>query len=204
MSNPIHLPINPATATEEELESFRRQWREEVTARSRQPHSSSAAHQSTHSHSSKPHASQRNKAPAFSEKPRDAHDEHDEAEPHTYHDLGEKQFGRRLADPAPANNKTPVSALEHYEEAVNRETQGKLGDSLNLYRKAFKVCGILSVILASFLTRIAVRRSRPGDLQEETLSRSSPETCKLKSVQRICHRSKHCPPLPRRRLFQHH
>lgn len=33
----------------------------------------------------------------------------------------------------------PRSALEHYEKAVERENQGSLGDSLNLYRKAFRV-----------------------------------------------------------------
>jgi F-box protein 9 len=33
----------------------------------------------------------------------------------------------------------PVSALEHYEKAVERELAGKLGDSLSLYRKAFRV-----------------------------------------------------------------
>jgi len=33
----------------------------------------------------------------------------------------------------------PVSALDHYEKAVEREVAGKLGDSLNLYRKAFRV-----------------------------------------------------------------
>jgi F-box protein 9 len=38
-----------------------------------------------------------------------------------------------------AGNREPRSALEHYEKAVERESQGSLGDSLNLYRKAFKV-----------------------------------------------------------------
>ena len=36
-------------------------------------------------------------------------------------------------------SREPRSALEHYEKAVERESQGSLGDSLNLYRKAFKV-----------------------------------------------------------------
>ena len=35
-------------------------------------------------------------------------------------------------------SREPRSALEHYEKAVERESQGSLGDSLNLYRKAFK------------------------------------------------------------------
>ncbi|KAI9737691.1 MAG: hypothetical protein M1818_005695 [Claussenomyces sp. TS43310] len=33
----------------------------------------------------------------------------------------------------------PRSALEHYEKAVEREAQGSLGDSLNHYRKAFRM-----------------------------------------------------------------
>jgi F-box protein 9 len=33
----------------------------------------------------------------------------------------------------------PVTALEHYEKAVEREAAGNLGDSLRLYRKAFRV-----------------------------------------------------------------
>lgn len=36
----------------------------------------------------------------------------------------------------------PESALEHYERAVEKETQGSLGESLSLYRKAFRVCSI--------------------------------------------------------------
>jgi F-box protein 9 len=35
--------------------------------------------------------------------------------------------------------KAPRTALEHYEKAVEKESQGSLGDSLNLYRKAFRV-----------------------------------------------------------------
>lgn len=139
MPNLSDLPVNPATATEEELESFRRQWREEVSARARQfqPSSSAAAQHPRPTSSSNAHPSQRNKAPVIAERPKDIHV--DDAEPHTYHDLGEKQFGRKLAEPAPESTKVPVSALDHYEEAVRSETQGKLGDSVNLYRKAFKV-----------------------------------------------------------------
>ncbi|KAB5549749.1 hypothetical protein GE09DRAFT_1127605 [Coniochaeta sp. 2T2.1] len=33
----------------------------------------------------------------------------------------------------------PVSALEHFEQAVEREAAGKLGDSLRLYRKAYRL-----------------------------------------------------------------
>jgi F-box protein 9 len=62
-----------------------------------------------------------------------------------YHDLGEKQHGRRLDETsaqtaaALAQSQEPTSALEHYEKAVEKESQGNLGDSVNLYRKAFKL-----------------------------------------------------------------
>ena len=36
-----------------------------------------------------------------------------------------------------------LSAVEHYEQAVEKETQGSLGDSLRLYRAAFKVRALL-------------------------------------------------------------
>lgn len=38
-----------------------------------------------------------------------------------------------------SGSREPRSALEHYEKAVEMESQGSLGDSLNLYRKAFRV-----------------------------------------------------------------
>jgi len=69
-------------------------------------------------------------------------EELDEVTPHVYQNLGEKQHGRRLDEssaPSASSSSEPRSALEHYEKAVERESQGSLGDSLNLYRKAFKV-----------------------------------------------------------------
>lgn len=37
-------------------------------------------------------------------------------------------------------NRTLITALDHYELAVKRENDGNLGESLDLYRKAFHVC----------------------------------------------------------------
>jgi F-box protein 9 len=39
-----------------------------------------------------------------------------------------------------AVSKEPTSALDHFEAAVMKEAQGSLGESLKLYRKAFRVC----------------------------------------------------------------
>jgi F-box protein 9 len=40
---------------------------------------------------------------------------------------------------AKASTREPKSALEHYERAVEKESQGSLGDSLSHYRKAYKL-----------------------------------------------------------------
>ncbi|GME36426.1 F-box domain cyclin-like protein [Neofusicoccum parvum] len=177
MSDPANLPINPATATEEELESFRRQWREEVSARSRHQSSLAAAQRPAHASSSKPHPSHRNKAPVIPETPRDAHDGHDDAEQHAYHDLDEKHSGRKLADPAPAPTGVPVSALEHYEEAVRRETQGKLGDSVNLYRKAFKLdAAVQDIYKKKHFPAAAFSSQKPANANPSNASATVPNT----------------------------
>lgn len=131
--------------TEAELESFRRQWREEVSKRARGQ--APANTKPSASSSSNPQAS-RSHAPAASVPSHARHRsvEHaDEVTPHVYHDLGEKQHGRRLDETSDqtaavlAANREPTSALEHYERAVEKESAGSLGDSLKHYRKAFKV-----------------------------------------------------------------
>ena len=131
-------------STEAELESFRQKWREEVSAKTKgkQPAPAVPA-KTTHASSSRAHAP---KSGAL-EGPANVwsgNEEVDEVQPHVHQNLGEKQHGRRLdetsAQAAAASSSTePKSALEHYEKAVEREVQGSLGDSLNLYRKAFKV-----------------------------------------------------------------
>jgi F-box protein 9 len=141
-------PKDVTTNTEAELESFRQKWREEVTARSRvQASGPSAVPAKTGSSSNKAHVSKSNVpgAAAPSHLRQRSVEEHDEVTPHVYHDLGEKKHGRRLDETsaetaaALAASQEPSSALEHYEKAVEKESEGRLGDSLALYRKAFKV-----------------------------------------------------------------
>ncbi|KAF2675911.1 hypothetical protein K458DRAFT_323487 [Lentithecium fluviatile CBS 122367] len=133
-------------STEAELESFRQKWREEVSAKrkGKQPALAPAVPAKTQASSS------RDKVPKSSPPDVPGHvrggsDEIDEVQPHVYPQLGEKQHGRRLdetsaqAAAALLSRKEPKSALEHYERAVEKESQGSLGDSLNLYRKAFKL-----------------------------------------------------------------
>ncbi|KAF1843697.1 uncharacterized protein K460DRAFT_290989 [Cucurbitaria berberidis CBS 394.84] len=141
--DPSHVPTN----TEAELESFRQKWREEVTARAKGKAPVASASTSNTASASKPHTAKgnaRDAGPHSHVRQRSVKDV-DEVAPYVYDDLGEKKHGRRLdetsaqAVAASAEGIQPGSALEHYEKAVEKETQGSLGDSVNLYRKAFKL-----------------------------------------------------------------
>lgn len=142
--NPDQVPTN----TEAELESFRQKWREEVTAKTKGK-APQAPTKTPIASSSRPHVTKRNSLDAgLLPQPhaRQKSIEHvEDVTPYEYPDLGEKQHGRRLdetsaqAAAALAATREPSSALEHYEKAVEKENQGSLGDSVNLYRKAFKV-----------------------------------------------------------------
>jgi F-box protein 9 len=135
------------TNTEAELESFRQQWREEVTARTKGSAPAASTAKSAATSSSKPQASRSNApgAPSSSHARQRSVEDVDEITPYAYQDLGEKNHGRRLDETsaqtaaALAASQDPSSALEHYERAVEKESAGRLGDSVNLYRKAFKV-----------------------------------------------------------------
>ena len=134
-----------------ELEDFRKQWKEEVTARSKGASSSGGSRLArplgtTRSEST---TKQTSIAPApspwsFANVPRDE-GALDGLRTQSYHDLEIKEDARKLGNesvgvhPESHINREPCSALEHYEKAVDRESEGNLGDSLNLYRKAFRV-----------------------------------------------------------------
>ncbi|KAL8693069.1 MAG: hypothetical protein Q9218_002033 [Villophora microphyllina] len=127
-----------------DLETFRKQWQEEVTARSRVKEPRRGGN-TTHAHSDNPKASKAPNALA----PSEIH-EHEVEYVHgisaqAYHDLENKEIGKRLGNEASGDrsgiqaSEEPRSALEHYEKAIEREDQGNLGDSLDLYRKAFRL-----------------------------------------------------------------
>jgi len=128
---------------EAELESFRQQWREEVSARSKSKVTSSTApRKAAGGSSTRPQAPKSTLPEIPIGKPQERIEELDEVEHPTYRDVGGKESGRRLGDLGSSSaqpNKEPRSALEHYEQAVEKESQGSLGDSVNLYRKAFRV-----------------------------------------------------------------
>ena len=122
-----------------ELESFRQKWREEVSQKSK-GESSKAPNAGSSRSTRRPQAAPR-LATDKVVKPSAGEDDH--LEPQASHGLDGTSGGPGHAFGESSNSRTanrePRSALEHYEKAVERETQGRLGDSLDLYRKAFKV-----------------------------------------------------------------
>ncbi|KAI7151441.1 hypothetical protein KC324_g15114, partial [Hortaea werneckii] len=81
--------------------------------------------------------------PSSSARRREVIDYSEEVEPKTYHDLPDKEeqlkLGTEGQDRDRRHAQEPTSALEHYERAVEKETQGHLGDSIQHYRRAFKL-----------------------------------------------------------------
>lgn len=134
---------SPSTEAEAELERFREQWRAEV-ARNKRPDGPSI----TQANEAKPQKRREteslpNTAGPSAARRKDLRDFSEEVEPRAYHDLPDKEELLKLGaeDQSIERNpyKEPTSALEHYERAVEKETQGQLGDSIKHYRKAFKV-----------------------------------------------------------------
>ena len=134
-----------------ELENFRKQWKEEVTARSKGASSSGVKRVARLSSPTRSESS--TKQPSKASGPSSwsfANIQKDEEvldglRTQSYHDLENKDDARKLGIEGAGvhteshTSRKPSSALEHYEKAVERESEGNLGDSLNLYRKAFRV-----------------------------------------------------------------
>ncbi|KAA8575006.1 hypothetical protein MFRU_002g03620 [Monilinia fructicola] len=129
-----------------ELESFRKQWQEEVTRRANTTTTQSQSLPFLNNHSSGPsNSSQRPPRPKnIYENPKTT-EEDAVAEPQSLHFDGPSGTTEGIGDDGIYSNgkstgvKEPQSALEHYEKAVEKEGQGSLGDSLDLYRKAFRL-----------------------------------------------------------------
>ncbi|KAI4146574.1 MAG: hypothetical protein LQ340_005882 [Diploschistes diacapsis] len=129
-----------------DLENFRKQWREEVlrkrAAPSRGNGSSSQTVTSKATNTQKPEQVE-NSVPTKSRY--QDYDDGYSSRTYDFGDLEEREELRKLGPsgsgvhPESQCEKEPVSALEHYEEAVENEKQGKLGESLRFYRKAFRL-----------------------------------------------------------------
>lgn len=149
------LPLHPAVPKMDapddaqdvnpELESFREQWRAEVRARHPSASATDTPQQQQASTSSqaeppRPNAPRPTRPAHFSAaKPRaaDTGDEDSVQQARVFDEAEPLSSATALTDEEAKAE--PVTALEHYERAVEKETQGSLGDSLSLYRKAFRV-----------------------------------------------------------------
>ena len=133
--------------TTEELERFRQKWQQEVTQRRKGSPSTSlnksARPPRLSQISSEAILPERSAPPLLRRKTREDEANLDEIGGDGYHDLDNKNDARRLGEDGakthPSNREEPRSALDHYELAVERESEGSLGDSLNHYRKAYRV-----------------------------------------------------------------
>ncbi|KAI4124862.1 MAG: hypothetical protein LQ338_004588 [Usnochroma carphineum] len=131
-------------ANNPDLESFRKQWQEEVTARLKAKEQTPKDGKE-YAALEQPERSTATVALAPGAVPKDDGEPIDGIGTQAYHDLEDKEDARRLGSGGTGAHlssqpaEEPKSALEHYEKAVEREDQGNLGDSLRLYRQAFRL-----------------------------------------------------------------
>ena len=130
--------MDEAERSNPDLESFRAQWRAEVLARSSTSGGSRQAETGSTSTAPAPSSrAARKLAPGRNANIKDDDEDHvlapsfDEPQP--------VDVPTTKDQPEAVHTGEPVSALEHYEKAVEREAVGNLGDSLRLYRRAFRV-----------------------------------------------------------------
>lgn len=131
-----------------ELESFRRQWRAEVSAKTK-PDDSNRHHKSAQPAKSKARRPSVIPQTTAGNLGKESHgEEHSDEDDGHLSPVGESNPVASSSSVEGADNfsktaavREPHSALEHYEKAVERELQGNLGDSLKLYRKAVRVSG---------------------------------------------------------------
>ncbi|KAJ5605479.1 hypothetical protein N7510_008260 [Penicillium lagena] len=123
-----------------ELESFRRQWREEVARRSK-------PRDGTRTTSGEVPAPPPTRFPPTRHEASDRKEVEEEGPPPASFDPDAlAQQVEQLSveeedgdDFTRRNIKEPSSALEHFERAVEKEAEGSLGDSLQHYRKAYRL-----------------------------------------------------------------
>ena len=129
--------------TAEELERFRQQWHEEVTARSKGASTASASRYARAPRAPYRSSEATGAAHPVLHKPWRETEEEDGGVARGYDDLENKDEVRKLGESGERayqdNQQEPSSALEHYERAVERESEGSLGDSLSHYRKAYRL-----------------------------------------------------------------
>ena len=188
-----------------ELERFREQWKEEVTARSKGPLTNKAG-QSTqpagplNNKTDTAEVTAAKKPPQYTrlveenrgkEEQKDAPSHGGEAQ--NYHDLADEDEARRLGTegegihPSIAASKLPNTALDHYEKAVEREEQGNLGDSVSLYRKAYRLDAGVDKIYRNKHFPPSSTKSKPTNINPSNAPVTVPNTA---------HHSLDGPPVP--------
>lgn len=194
-----------------ELESFREQWRAEV--QSKVPVSKKQAEQTVAGPSNanaQPQAL--SKLPKVSDPPKkqvagkkapQPEDEEDEYVSQSFDEAAPAVSSDPSSQTLPSDNEADlVSALDHYEQAVEREAAGNLGDSLRLYRKAYRVSPHLHLTPCYHAHNPVAGPSRRPAIQKEALSRRPrPQTTTLSTqpIRRIPHGPKPSPSLVRSR-----
>lgn len=83
----------------------------------------------------------------------------DEPAPPVVSSTEPRTLASSIDDAAKPREKKLVTALDHFEEAMEKEAQGNMGESLRLYRKAYKVTTYrpLSALLNIYSSRIGYR-----------------------------------------------
>lgn len=143
--------MNPAGHIDSELASFREQWRAEVRARKPaqagpvQGNSAGASFSTTTTRRESEQPSKK-----FAPPPRKplAHDHYEDYVPAPSFDGVNGEGASSSAQAAEGSSGAevrpdPITALDHYERAVEKEVIGSLGESLALYRKAYRVRQVL-------------------------------------------------------------
>ena len=120
-----------------ELESFRQKWLSDL--QTRDEHAGSVAGPSNSQQAAQAQRSGRPPVSSPTKKPAHLDDDHDSFQGQSF-DEPPAPTGHTLAGPSKEPQKELVSALDHFEEAMEREAQGNMGESLKHYRKAYKVC----------------------------------------------------------------
>ena len=128
---------------ETELESFRKEWRDEVSNRQKSRRRLSAGDLIRMiSPASREAEQNRAPPPSTAASNHDVSQANDETETITSYDLNQVEDDYSLATQQykPCiESAEPATALDHYERAMEKEDAGSLGDSVSLYRKAYRV-----------------------------------------------------------------
>ncbi|KXJ91564.1 hypothetical protein Micbo1qcDRAFT_163328 [Microdochium bolleyi] len=133
-----------------ELESFRQQWRAEVSARTRQPADQPGRTQQPPTgpgpvaatpvaHAASLHKTTAGHRKTPSRTLGHLEDGDDYVQSLSFDEPAPSKRAPSDDVAAVGKGKEPETALEFYEQAVDKETAGNLGDSLHLYRKAFRM-----------------------------------------------------------------